>query len=670
MAMDQNDNPGVTTAAEPAVTPRPRRARRANPMARGEPMVWLTGGCVAAAVFMILALLLWITGNGFSTFWPKEVVQVRLKDGRVFLGEPERTEQYVASGSGTNRQYAQRTLYKTGNYDLTGTDFTWVNTPDIAESARPQWAMIVERVAWQNAYGILEGITVDGQTISDPDKAWAKFTEVHGSIRGVVRNIEHIMSEEMGEVSRKQNKLRLSLREAELQHGVQSAAYRARAEEAAAQQRELEKTMEGLREQVRRLDTEASRARLLIRAADGVLIPADRKNVQVENGKQTVKPEHALLVSQVVRCYPANQQDFQQHAGIYLSRWREYLLDNPREANTEGGVWPAIVGTVMLTFIMVLVVVPVGVVAAIYLREYARQGLLLSIVRISVNNLAGVPSIVFGVFGLGFFCYGVGAFLDSGPTNPWPMRLWMAVLSITVAVLVPTAIGLGFLSARLLRKSGREANWRQRLLPAASAIVWLGAGVMACVLVAKMPFFKGFFWAEAAEGTPTLGKSAMLWASLTLALLTLPVVIVATEEALAAVPRSMREGSYACGASKWQTIQRIVLPRAMPGIMTGMVLAIARGAGEVAPLMLVGAVKLAPELPVSLSPDELFGINRSFMHLGFHIYDLGFQSRNAEAAKSMVYTTTFLLIAIVVLLNLAAMWIRTRLRKAYASGAF
>jgi phosphate transport system permease protein len=147
------------------------------------------------------------------------------------------------------------------------------------------------------------------------------------------------------------------------------------------------------------------------------------------------------------------------------------------------------------------------------------------------------------------------------------------------------------------------------------------------------------------------------------------VVIVATEEALAAVPRSMREGSYACGASKWQTIRRIVLPRAMPGILTGLILAMARGAGEVAPLMLVGAVKWTSKLPV----DNVFPYvhpERSFMHLGFHIYDVGFQSQDSESAKPMVFTTTLLLIVLIATLNLAAMWLRMRLRRRYVGNQF
>jgi phosphate transport system permease protein len=230
------------------------------------------------------------------------------------------------------------------------------------------------------------------------------------------------------------------------------------------------------------------------------------------------------------------------------------------------------------------------VLAALYLREYARQGPLVRTVRIAVNNLAGVPSIVFGVFGLGFFVYFVGGTIDQ------------------------------------------------------------------------------LFYPEALP-TPTYGTGGILWASLTLALLTVPVVIVASEEALAAVPRSMREASLALGATKFQTILRVVLPAAAPGILTGLILAMARGAGEVAPLMLTGVVKLAPELPLDgIFP--FFHMDRKFMHLGFHIYDVGFQSPNVEAAKPMVYTTTIFLLIIVVLLNLTAIVVRNRLRRKYQTGAF
>jgi phosphate transport system permease protein len=250
-------------------------------------------------------------------------------------------------------------------------------------------------------------------------------------------------------------------------------------------------------------------------------------------------------------------------------------------------VAPAIFGTVIMTLMMSLAVVPLGVLAALYLHEYAKQGLMVSSVRVAVNNLAGVPSIVFGVFGLGFFCYFVGGTID------------------------------------------------QLFFPE------------------RLP-------------TPTFGGGGILWASLTLALLTVPVVIVATEEALAAVPDGVREASLACGATKFQTIWRVVLPAAIPGILTGTILAMARGAGEVAPLMITGVVKLAPELPVDhLAP--FVHLERKFMHLGFHIYDVGFQSPNVEASKAMVYMTTILLLGIVVCLNLTAMQIRGRLREQFRS---
>jgi len=245
---------------------------------------------------------------------------------------------------------------------------------------------------------------------------------------------------------------------------------------------------------------------------------------------------------------------------------------------------------VMMVFILSFVVAPFGVLAALYLREYAPQGPLVRLVRIAVNNLAGVPSIVYGVFGLGFFAYILGGSID-------------------------------------------QLFYPERL------------------------------------PSPTFGTGGLLWASLTLALLTVPVVIVATEEALAAVPRSMREGSLACGASKWQTIRNIVLPRAMPGIMTGLILAMARGAGEVAPLMLVGVVKLAPELPID-GYFPFIHLERSFMHLGFHIFDVGFQSRNSEAGKPMVFVTTMLLIGLIALMNLWAIVVRNRLKRKFVGSSF
>jgi phosphate transport system permease protein len=271
--------------------------------------------------------------------------------------------------------------------------------------------------------------------------------------------------------------------------------------------------------------------------------------------------------------------------GHYASKVKEFLLEDPREANTEGGIFPAIFGTILMVLIMSVLVTPFGVIAAVYLREYAKQGFTTRLIRIAVNNLAGVPSVVYGVFGLGFFVYILGGQLD---------RL---------------------------------------------------------------------FYPEAAPA-PVFGTPGLLWSSITLALLTLPVVIVATEEGLARIPKSIREGSLALGATKFETLWRTVLPMASPAIMTGLILAIARAAGEVAPLMLVGVVKLAPTLPLDGNYPFLH-VERKFMHLGFHIYDVGFQSPNVEAARPLVYATALLLVIVIIGLNLAAIILRNNLREKY-----
>lgn len=376
--------------------------------------------------------------------------------------------------------------------------------------------------------------------------------------------------------------------------------------------------------------------------------------------------EHTVLVSDIVRLIEPNRLSWFGKIGVYIERWIEFLFGEPREAGVEGGVFPAIWGTVVMTLIMSLVVMPFGVLAALYMREYAKAGWLLSVIRISINNLAGVPSIVYGVFGLSFFCYTIGGYIDGGPIkagfDPWPSGVWFSAMAI-LAIVGLVAFGVSILSGKTRSKSDRWV----RVIPIVSGFLWIATIVGIVVLMAKTPLFHGFY--EAQLPNPTFGKGCLLWAACTLALLTLPVVIVATEEALAAVPNSLREGSYACGAGKWQTIERIVLPYARPGIITGFILAMARGAGEVAPMMLVGAIPLAADLPLDLEFPFLHG-SRSFMHLGFQIYALGFQSQNSEAAKPMVFTATLLLLSIVTLLNLTAIWLRARLRKRFQSSQF
>lgn len=376
-------------------------------------------------------------------------------------------------------------------------------------------------------------------------------------------------------------------------------------------------------------------------------------------------PDEPMRVSQITRVFAPNTLSPGERFGLYLARWWEFLSEDPREANTEGGVFPVIFGTVLLTILLTIVVVPLGVLAALYLREYAKQGVVTSLIRIAVNNLAGVPSIVYGVFGLGFFCYTVGGYVDAGPgeSTQLPTFQWWFLVAAGLAVVL-AASSFGILS---LRRPGEPDTPRHTALRITSTVAWIAAFGLVAAMFVTTPYFHGFF--EARLPDPTFGKRGLLWASLTLALLTLPVVIVSTEEAIAAVQPSLREGSYGCGASKWQTIKRVVLPGAMPGILTGMILAMARGAGEVAPLMLVGALKWAPELPISLDAPFLH-LDRSFMHLGFHIYDLGFQSPDSEAARPLVWASTLLLIAVILMLNLAAIMLRARVRRKMGSGHF
>jgi phosphate transport system permease protein len=310
-----------------------------------------------------------------------------------------------------------------------------------------------------------------------------------------------------------------------------------------------------------------------------------RRNVVVMTDAAGKETPIALL--DIVRFYKPNAMGIVAKCGHYVKKIGELLWDNPRESNTEGGLFPAIFGTVMLIFLMAIACFPLGVLAGIYLGEYAKDGFLVRLVRIAVNNLAGIPSIVYGIFGLGFFVYGIGGLLD---------------------------------------------QW--------------------------------FFPERVAAGTPTFGTGGILWASLTLGLLTVPVVIVSTEEALRAIPRATREGSYALGATKLQTLIRVLVPMASPGMMTGFILAMARAAGEVAPLMITGVVKLAPQMPVD-GVFPFFHLDRKFMHLGFHIYDVGFQSPNVEASKPMVYVTTLLLLLIVLAMTSVAIYLRNRMRKRY-----
>jgi phosphate transport system permease protein len=528
----------------------------------GEPFIWLAGGTLAINLILVAGLVLLILINGLGFFWPKDLALLRLRDGREILGQIVERETIPEPGAPGGTPPRHRIKVKQGNRDLYGVDFVWVDEEEIAARAMPADVIAIDRTEWGSLFGTLREVRESGAAVAaGPAASWAALRARLPESTRSVRRIRRIERREIGAINTAQEGLRLRLRGLELK-GV------AVGPEVDRIRRELETLAARYREKVG--EVEALRARLtasvLVAAPGGV--------------------EKDLPLSQVVRAWRPNEMGPIGKAGSYVARVWEFVTDDPRESNTEGGVLPAIFGTVLMVLIMSVLVTPFGVLAAFYLREYAKQGPLVSAVRIAVNNLAGVPSIVFGVFGVGFFIYFVGGAIDRT------------------------------------------------------------------------------FFPEALP-TPTFGTGGILWASLTLALLTVPVVIVATEEGLAAIPRGLREASLALGATKFETTRRIVLPAVMPSILTGLILAMARAAGEVAPLMITGVVKLAPTLPVD-GQWPFLHLNRKFMHLGFHIYDVGFQSPNVDAARPMVFTTTVLLLGIVLLLNLGAIALRNRLRKRYS----
>lgn len=681
------------------------RDRPTPPHAFGVLPVWSMGLALGVCLIMIIVLLGLIVVQGTTTFWPQPIERVTLHDDTVLYGVPIREESDEFGGS--------RRLYRVGNRDFGGRPFRWVALDAIAEIDRPAELVMLEREEWGVFLGVIEGVTDSWPSESfgdmdrpDPDRVAQiirsgreRRHEMESLRAGPIASVNHEIGRNRQELAEAQ--LRASQpRRSELPRplwigtvvlaaaagvvalvGVRlrlpkgvlpgvigvavvagSAAWlerpgpdpstlaerlTARTVQLAQEREVLLGQFEELTDRLQALERADAVHRLVVRAADGRIAPASPS-----------APNEPMLVSDIVRAVRGNELSPGDRVGVYLGRWAEFVGDAPREANTEGGVFPVIVGTLLVTLLLTVAVVPLGVLAALYIREYARQGPLVSALRIAINNLAGVPSIVYGVFGLGFFCYAVGGFIDGGPSVELPKPTWWVA-----GVLVMAGIaGAVVLSGRRAPGQGRAPKW-------VVGGLWAVSLSVALVLAATSPYFEGFFRVKLLDGEPTFGSSGLLWASLTLALLTLPVVIVSTEEAIAAVPPSLREGSYGCGASRWQTIRRVVLPGAMPGVMTGAILAIARGAGEVAPLMVVGAVKLAPELPVGAEFPFIFA-DRSFMHLGFHIFDLGFQSPDSEAARGMVWTTTLLLITLVVAMNLAAILIRARLRSRLSSGHF
>ncbi|TLY24198.1 MAG: phosphate ABC transporter permease PstA [Nitrospirae bacterium] len=557
-------------------------------LASGNVFIWGCAAGVSVSLLMVFGLLLLIMINGLGYFWTSDIVELTLKDQQHVTGQLAGREVIPRSVTPDRPEGRGRLRVKIGNRDLYGLDFKWVNDDQIVSQTYPADVVLLERREWGNMYGRIKAL-YKGETLlaAGNEGGWIALAPLISTTNALHQQITRIENIEIGSINAEIESARLKIRAFEMGNPSSPSPSTREGKEERSGPSGLLTTESTERGPIGNLEAQVADAesRYQQKTIELETLRAqfnEHSVVMVDaNGR-----EKQIPVGQIIRALRPNEMGLLHKSWTYLTNVWSVLSKEPREANTEGGIFPAIFGTVMMVIIMSLAVVPFGVLAALYLREYAKQGTSVRLVRIAVNNLAGVPSIVFGVFGLGFFIYAIGGTLD------------------------------------------------QLFFPE------------------RLP-------------TPTFGTGGILWASLTLALLTVPVVIVATEEGLAAVPREFREGSLALGATKLETMIKVVIPCALPGILTGLILAMARAAGEVAPLMLTGVVKLAPSLPVD-SSWPFFHFDRKFMHLGFHIYDVGFQSPNVEAAKPMVYITTLVLITVVVLLNFTAIILRNHLRKKYA----
>ena len=533
----------------------------------GSPWVWLSAGGVSISLISVIGLLWLIASRGLSYFWPADIYQFEMTDeqgrnttviGEIYDRENIPTSQLVHLNLDldTSVESIERLLIKTGNRELVSLDFRWILVPQIKQQSLPEDLVLIERRTNGNFYGYIENIILDGRTVG-----LEKMSELVERVSEFQAEMEELQKVDIGAINYQIERTRLKERKHKLDETLTpelQLEFKNTVASLRADYEVFEHALMGLREKI-------SRDQIVMRAMDGQKVTINFENILKINFN--------------------NQLTLFGKIKLFFSQIGSFISDDPREANTEGGVFPAIFGTVLMVLLMTVIVSPLGVVAAIYLHEYAGNNALTKLLRIAVINLAGVPSIVYGVFGLGFFVYMVGGSLDQ------------------------------------------------------------------------------LFYAETLP-SPTFGTPGVMWSAITLAILTLPVVIVSTEEGLSRIPSAMRHGSLALGATKAETLWRIILPIASPAIMTGIILAIARAAGEVAPLMLVGVVKMAPNLPLDGNFPFLH-LDRKFMHLGFHIYDVGFQSPNVEAARPLVYATALLLVSIIVALNMTAVSIRNRLREKY-----
>ena len=536
---------------------------------RGEPMVWVAGGTLAAILLGAITLLVVLLANGLAYFWPSRLEELQLADGRCVLGR--------RIGSVSDSKHSTDFPFRTANkgFDPKTQAIQRIKDSDVVATAFPPDAVVVERLENSDFYGTFAEVKAPDLDVPAGDDA---IGQLHAALRQIAgrrsAELQPLLQQISGISDQREAAQNASLAATHAKEKIESAESPDPEKLAVVSGRITE-----LQAEIAALDVE-SRERVTERSQVEAGL---RKNMAVF--RDSAGQARAVALLDIIRVYQPNSSGFFRKLGQYLAKVWELLSTPPRESNTEGGVLPALFGTVTLIFLMALCSFPLGVLAGVYLGEYAQDGVLVRLVRIGVNNLAGIPSIVYGIFGVGFF------------------------------------------------------------------INYLGSQVIDRHLFAH----------QLSKG-PVFGTGGVLWAALTLGLLTVPVVIVATEEAIRVIPRGVRESSYALGATKFQTLLRVILPMASPGILTGFILAMARAAGEVAPLMLTGVVNSAATLPLD-GKFPCFHLERQFMHLGYQIYSVAFQSPDAEAARPMVYVIALLLVLIVLLLSGLAIYLRNRMRK-------
>lgn len=543
----------------------------------GAPWIWLTGGAVSISLLSVLTLLLLIGWKGLNYFWPSPVYQwtvlqpspLQMPDtpaGSRIIGQlyernavdrallPPNLQRLLAED-----EEAVRLKIKVANRGVYPSEFISVLQSQLSEPSTPEDIVVFERSSGGDFYGRYVAFR-DGETQTHHD-IFPLLDEKLQHAERLREEIALLVEHNIKPLSWKLEQLRLEKRRKELNATLTVdylLSYQTEREYYEKELANYDSQLDGLRLQL-------TGYTLLVEEMSGKVV--------------------SIPLSEILDYWQPNQMSVLDKVARWGTEIWKFLSENPRDSNSAGGVFPAIFGTVFLVLIMSIIVMPLGVIAAIYLHEYAKNNAFTRVIRIAVINLAGVPSIVYGVFGLGFFVYTIGGSIDS------------------------------------------------------------------------------LFYTERLPA-PTFGTPGLLWSALTLAVLTLPVVIVTTEEGLTRIPSSVRHGSLALGATQFETLWRVILPMATPAIITGLILAIARAAGEVAPLMLVGVVKLASSLPVD-GQFPYIHLERKFMHLGFHIYDVGFQTSNIEAARPLVYATSFLLVTVIIGLNLTAISIRNNLREKY-----